>query len=275
MEFGGDANGGIRPMAAKMKGGNKMYKGGHSTSNGGAEEEDESDVEEMEDDVKLDFMTDILKNTREYSHLKKVSRKGSKHHHMERVDFTQTIYFATALEVKNGRVSGEADLSDLITQFRVSVSGFTAAGVYGFNTKHFTSTKQFYTMISPPKSMRASDNLLIPLAITNHFNEQVKLDVIVETTNGIEAIATHKRIEIGASSTGATDIGIKAIDLTENARLTVTVKDINSRFQDSTVNRISVYQRGTPVTLHNGGFMTLTNSTNPIPTPYHLNSTDP
>jgi len=51
---------------------------------------------------------------------------------------TETVYFATALPVDNdGKVRGSFNLSDLITQFRISAHAFDWNGTIGETQKAF------------------------------------------------------------------------------------------------------------------------------------------
>ena len=77
-------------------------------------------------------MTNIEQNTRYYAHAKRADWTAE-----ERVDFTETVFYATAQKAENGQVSGKFELSDLITEFRITANAFTKKGVFGYNKEQF------------------------------------------------------------------------------------------------------------------------------------------
>ena len=111
-------------------------------------------------------MTGIETNTRWFSHERREDWSAD-----ERVDMTETVFFSGAKEVKSGKISGSFFLSDLITEFRISVSGFDQEGTLGYNWMNFQAAKPFYINFELPSNFLVGDVLEIPVSINNFYTK--------------------------------------------------------------------------------------------------------
>ena len=81
-------------------------------------------------------MKDIASNIREYVHrLREEFSKG------ERIDMTETLYYATALPLHDGKAEGSFYISDLVTTFRISAHSFDKDGRIGESITTISSAR--------------------------------------------------------------------------------------------------------------------------------------
>ena len=109
-----------------------------------------------------DYMVAIPANTRQWVH---PLRKGF--NPADRVDLTETVLFSSSNRVSGGKIKGTFRLSDLITQFRVTVNAIDAKGVIGYKKANFQSNKPLYISFDVPSTMTVSDKINVDLRIGN------------------------------------------------------------------------------------------------------------
>lgn len=85
-----------------------------------------------------------------------------------RSDFRQTIYWNPSVRVENGRAQLSFFNSDDITQFRVSIEGFSKDGNLGRCEYKYFTQMPFEMVVKIPREALMGDVLSIPLALTNN-----------------------------------------------------------------------------------------------------------
>jgi hypothetical protein len=73
-------------------------------------------------------MVGIEQNARNYTHQRRDNFNPS-----QRVDMTESVFYATAMRTSDGRIKGSFVLSDLITRFRLTANAFNNDGMIGHN----------------------------------------------------------------------------------------------------------------------------------------------
>jgi hypothetical protein len=170
---------GGRPMQPMMRNKEaKMEKAEASPAPAPAKanaEKRDTKTEGLQEEKQSDFMLDVKQNTRWYSHQRRVGWSAD-----ERIDMTETVLFQAAKEVKAGKVSGSFQLSDLVTQFRISASAFGTNGQLGYKSLAFQAAKPFYIQYELPSSFLVGDKLFIDVIVNNFYaqDQQVTLSYV-------------------------------------------------------------------------------------------------
>ena len=77
-------------------------------------------------------MTSIPVNTKQWAH---PLRKGFTQN--ERVDLTETVLFSSSNRIRSGILKGSFQLSDLITNFRITANAIDTRGAIGYKKANF------------------------------------------------------------------------------------------------------------------------------------------
>lgn len=143
----------------------------------------------------------------------------------ERVNFKETQYFTKFIKTSNGKSSGSFKLTDLITQFQITVDAVSSVGVYGALTTTFNSNKPFYIESSIPLFLTNSDIITVPLILTNNNPTpvSVKLDLSSTCLNSeLSTSLSQSDVTVAAHSTKSVDMVLSAKQQTKD-KFTVTV----------------------------------------------------
>jgi len=90
-----------------------------------------------------------------------------------RTDFRKTIYWNPNIAVKDGQASLSFYNSDAITQFRVTLEGFSNKGGLGRAEQKYFTQLPFEMITKVPREVLTGDIVNIPLTLTNNTNELV------------------------------------------------------------------------------------------------------
>jgi hypothetical protein len=125
-----------------------------------------------------DFMSyDVIeKNTRDYAH-----NLRADYDRMTRVDFTQTLVFASgkivALEERANAagnrfysLSNSFNLNDQVSQFRISVNIFSSKGRLSTRQMTLTSALPAYNKFTLPTTLLRGDKVDIPITVVNNYD---------------------------------------------------------------------------------------------------------
>lgn len=112
----------------------------------------------------------IKKNTREYAHQ---LRAG--YDKLTRVDFTQTMLFISAKELKlqdgtkTYKLSTSFALNDQVSQFQISVNLFSNKGKLSTAKKNLVSSMPAYSKFTLPTTLLRGDKIDIPITVVNNY----------------------------------------------------------------------------------------------------------
>lgn len=103
---------------------------------------------------------------------------------------TDTVFYSTANFTKTGIFTGSFFLSDLVSQFRISVNSFDNFGRLGFGSKLITSQKPFYINIQLPQMLVIGDRLQIPLQAFNNLDQALQARFSIMDYDDIALLVT-------------------------------------------------------------------------------------
>ncbi|HZZ82852.1 MAG TPA: alpha-2-macroglobulin family protein [Gemmataceae bacterium] len=114
---------------------------------------------------------------REYAHQHRGDPNGL------RRDFAETLYWQPVLVMPDGKAQVQFDLSDSITRFQVLVLSHTQDGRLGSSVTEIISKLPFSVDPKTPIEVTQSDQLAIPIAITNELPKKTSLQVQARAKN--------------------------------------------------------------------------------------------
>jgi hypothetical protein len=164
-----------------------------------------------------------------------------------RTDFRSTVYWNPAVRVgADGKANLEFYNNDAISQFRVTIEGFSDKGSLGRVSHKYFTQLPFEMITKIPKEVLTGDQIRIPLTLTNNTNELLKGNLKIETPRHIALLGSApKTVELAAGKS-------KTISLTSEVLDKTAVGDLIIEFEveglkDQLVTRVNARPRGFPV----------------------------
>ena len=201
-------------------------------------------------------MTNIPQNTRKWVHqLRDGYTPGL------RVDKTETVFYQTMERLGNNRkMKGSFYLSDLVTDFRITVNGIDNSGRVGYAYSSVQTQLPFYILYELPVSMTIDDVLYVPVTVKNLADETVSYSLTLTASPELEV--SFDESELSNVRSGKSDtvyVMVTAKALTDSAFLFVQAEAVGSNsgstYADSYISRTSVNPWGFPVDKSQSGMI--------------------
>ena len=164
-----------------------------------------------------------------------------------RDDFRPTIYWNPSVNVdRRGKAKLSFYTSDALTTFRVTVEGFARDGGIGQGVGRFFNQKTIGMRTKLPTQLLTEDEFMIPVAISNNSNKDIRGRLNIQLPEGIRMTKTPgAKHNLSAGET-------KTVYVHCRADLAMTDAPIAFSFatdetSDATAETISVKSRGFPV----------------------------
>lgn len=164
-----------------------------------------------------------------------------------RTDFRSTVYWNPAVRVG---ADGKADLefynNDAITQFRVTIEGFSDQGGIGRIAHKYFTQLPFEMITKVPKEVLTGDQITIPLALTNNTNGLLKGNLKLQIPAHIKLLENAPKTIQLAAGTSKT-ISLKCEVLNQIATGDLIIGFEAEGLKDQLATSINARPRGFPV----------------------------
>lgn len=164
-----------------------------------------------------------------------------------RTDFRNTIYWNPNVEVgKDGRAELSFFNSDAITQFRVTLEGFSVDGGLGRTEYKYFTQQPFEMLTKVPREVLTGDEVKIPLTLTNNSNRAMTGELTVELPAHIELLQqAPKSVTIAANSSKTILLQTKILNQIASGNVIIAFK--NKELSDRFETIVDARPRGFPV----------------------------
>ncbi|KAJ3449060.1 macroglobulin / complement [Anaeramoeba flamelloides] len=228
------------------------------------EDEDFSSDKEEKEQMKRPRKIESLEAVRVYAHEKRSNWNVEK-----RIDFTNTLYFSSLIEI-NPQINEQSkelgtsisfDLNDEVTSFRVFVDGFDSEGHLGCSQSFvFNSQKPFYIEPKLPTEITGGDQMMIPITIVNSLDRNLKQVLIKGTVQGSGLMIDQKNQTFKTQMEPEQRIGHVFTMKSQSCKketnsITILGKSINPNLQDRIKRTLLVKPPGFPYEIRSSGIL--------------------
>ena len=200
-----------------------------------------------------DFMVNITANTRQWVHTLRPGWTPT-----QRIDLTETVLFSSANRIRTGSLKGSLRLSDLITQFRITVNAVGTDGSIGYKKYTFQTAKNFYVNFDMPQTMTVGDQMNVDLHIGNLYSKPLVVTIAANLSDGapVKIALTGSAPTVRTRTMSTQTITLTALNIT-NGTTMVTIGVIGTTngvsFSDSYSLPLRILPKGFPRQISYGG----------------------
>lgn len=164
-----------------------------------------------------------------------------------RTDFRSTVYWNPTVRVgADGKATLEFYNNDAISQFRVSIEGFSDKGNLGRVTYNYFTQLPFEMITKVPKEVLTGDQIRIPLALTNNTDAILKGTLKVEMPRHFALLQNaSKTIQLAAGASKTITLLCEVLDKVATGDLIIEFE--SGGLKDQLATKINARPRGFPV----------------------------
>ena len=194
---------------------------------------------------------------RQYAHAARPNRQPS-----DRIDFTETLFWSSAIKTdsKTGLAKVAFVLSDSVTSFSVMADAFDAKGRLGMATSSIKSVEPFYIEPKMPLEVSAGDEIVLPVAVINSHNTNLKAAQLRTTSKGDVDIEKIGPFDLLANQRIRRTIKVRVGHTQGTADL--VLEAAAGAYRDKVTRPLTIQPLGFPVELAYGGMLDQNNPAN-------------